>query len=145
MSFRLSAARALCPALACAVLAALPAFAQTGNFEIELNTSADVDGACRLTFVATNNTGVSLTKTAYEVAAFNADGIVSQLMVLEFGELPQSKTRVVQFDLPGLKCEEISRLLVNGQDTCEATDGAKDICMKALSASSRIPSMPFGL
>lgn len=126
-------------------LTAWAALAQSGNFEIELNSAADVDGACRLTFVATNNTGTALTQAAYEVAAFDAAGVVSQLLVLEFGELPSAKTRVVQFDLPGAKCEGISRLLVNGQDTCQAADGPKDICVKALSASSRIASMPFGL
>ena len=42
---------------ACAVslMAAAPAaFAQTGNIELELNTAADADGGCRLTYVATN-------------------------------------------------------------------------------------------
>lgn len=134
------------PALFCALaFAALPATAQTGNFELELNTSADVEGACRLTFVATNNSGLALTKTAYEVAVFNAEGVVSQILVLEFGELPLSKTRVVQFDLPQTGCADLSRILVNGADTCESADGPQNICMKALSASSRIPSMPFGL
>lgn len=145
MAFRQFVARSVALALIPVLIGGGLAHAQTGNFEIELNTAADADGACRLTFVATNNTGVSLTKTAYEVAAFDADGAVSQLMVLEFGELPQAKTRVVQFDLPGQQCSAISRLLVNGQDTCEAADGPKDVCMKSLSASSRIPSMPFGL
>ncbi|GAB1478902.1 hypothetical protein MASR2M74_14580 [Paracoccaceae bacterium] len=134
------------PALFCALaFAAAPTFAQTGNFELELNTSADVEGACRLTFVATNNTGKSLTKADYEVAVFNASGAVSQILVLEFGELPLSKTRVVQFDLPQTKCEDLSRILVNTADACESGDGPLDVCMKDLSASSRIPSMPFGL
>lgn len=130
----------------CLTLAlALPAMAQTGNFEIELNTSEDVAEACRLTFVATNNTDIALTKTAYEVAVFNAEGVMSQLVVLEFGELPLGKTRVLQFDLPAMKCESLSRLLVNGQDSCESAEGTHDICMKSLSASSRIQSIPFGL
>jgi hypothetical protein len=128
-----------------AVLVAGPALAQSGNFEIELNSATDVEGACRLTFVATNNTNTALTEAAYEVAAFDAAGVVSQLLVLEFGALPTAKTRVVQFDLPGAKCATISRLLVNGQDTCQAADGPKDICLKTLSASSRIAAMPFGL
>ena len=137
---------ALFHALLCTVaLGVTPALAQTGNFELELNTSADVEGACRLTFVATNNSGQALTKTAYEVAAFNADGVVSQILVLEFGALPLAKTRVVQFDLPAIKCSDLSRLLVNSADTCETAAGPQDICMKALSASSRIATMPFGL
>lgn len=132
-------------AIVCLSLATLPAFAQTGNFELELNSSADVPDACRLTFVATNNTGIALTKTGFEVAAFDASGVVSSLLVLEFGELPLNKTRVVQFDLPAMKCADLSRLLVNGQDSCESVDGAHDVCIKQLGASSRISSIPFGL
>lgn len=132
-------------ALLCLALVAHPAFAQSGNFELELNSSADVPDACRLTFVATNNTGVALTKTGYEVAAFDTAGVVASLLVLEFGELPLNKTRVVQFDLPAFKCADLSRLLVNGQDSCESADGAHDVCIRQLSASSRISSIPFGL
>lgn len=122
-----------------------PASAQTGNFELELNTFLDIPDGCRLTFVATNNTGIELTQAAFEVAAFNAEGVVQSLLVLEFGGLPLGKTRVVQFDLPQMKCEGLSRLLVNGQDACDSADGKHDVCLKSLSASSRIQSIPFGL
>ena len=126
-------------------LAPFGAVAQTGNFELELNTAADVSDGCRLTFVATNTTGIALTETSFEVAAFNAEQVVSAILVLEFGELPLNKTRVVQFDLPQTKCAALSRILVNGQDACKSADGEHDICLKFLSASSRIPAIPFGL
>ena len=128
-----------------AVLSGAPGMAQTGNFELELNAATEVPGACRLTFVATNGTGVALTSTSYEVAAFDSAGVVSAIVVLEFGELPLNKTRVVQFDLPDFACANLSRILVNGQDQCKSAEGDSDICMKALSASSRIPTIPFGL
>ena len=121
------------------------AFAQTGNFELELNAAVDADTGCQLTFVASNNTGVALTKASYEVAVFDADGLVSSLFVFEFGQLPENKTRVVLFSLPDLTCGKISRLLVNRQDECESAEGAQDICMKALNTSSRIATIPFGL
>ena len=53
--------------------------AQSGNFVLELNNAADVDDSCRLTYVATNNTGVGLEKTSYEVAIFDDEGRVSNL------------------------------------------------------------------
>lgn len=139
--------RALCRfALICGLLALPgPTIAQTGNFELELNTAEELPEGCRLTFVATNNTEIALTKTSYEVAAFNAEGTVTALLVLEFGELPQNKTRVVQFDLPKIACASLSRLLVNDQESCESAAGAQNICIKSLSASSRLPAIPFGL
>lgn len=119
--------------------------AQSGNFDLELNSFSDVAEGCRLTFVATNNTGIALTKTSYQVAAFDAAGAVSALMVLEFGALPLSKTKVVQFDVPAMKCEAITRLLVNDQDSCDSDAGKHDVCIKSLSASSRVQTIPFGL
>jgi hypothetical protein len=132
-------------ALTAALCAASQGLAQTGNFELELNTSADIPEGCRLTFVATNNTDIALTQAAYEVAAFNAEGVVAALLVLEFGALPLGKTRVVQFDIPAMTCEGLSRILVNAQDTCESEAGKHEVCIKALSATSRIQSIPFGL
>ncbi len=121
------------------------ALGQSGNFELELNAAVDGPDGCQLTYVASNNTGVALTKASYEVAVFDAEGMVSSLFVFEFGELPLNKTRVVLFSLPELKCEAISRMLVNRQDECESADGPQDICIKALNTSSRIATIPFGL
>ncbi len=121
------------------------AAAQAGNFELELNAAVDVAEGCQLTFVASNNTGLALTKTSYEVAVFDSEGLVSSLFVFEFGALPMNKTRVVLFALPETKCEAVSRLLVNRQDECETAEGAQEICMQALNTSSRIATIPFGL
>ena len=111
--------------------------AQTGNFVLELNNTAEVDDSCRLTFVATNNAGVALTATSYEVAIFDADGRVSNLLVLEFGELPLAKTKVVQFDLTDKECSNVSRILVNSTADCQGEDGPLDFCLTALVTSTR--------
>jgi len=118
--------------------------AQTGNFVLELNNAADVEGSCRLTYVATNNTGVALTKTSYEVAIFDSESRVSNLLVLEFGQLPIAKTKVVQFDLKDTSCSDISRIVVNNLAECESADGAQDFCLSALITSSRT-EIEFGV
>ncbi len=136
----------LCGLVAVGALAVTGAAqAQSGNFELELNTSVDGPDGCQLTFVATNNTDVALTKASFEVAVFNAEGLASSLFVFEFGELPLNKTRVVVFSMPGVQCPDVSRLLVNRQDECESAKGPEEVCMKSLNASSRIQSIPFGL
>lgn len=132
-------------AVASAMAVCGAAQAQSGNFELELNTSVDAPEGCQLTFVATNNTDIALTKASFEVAVFNAEGLASSLFVFEFGDLPLNKTRVVVFSMPGVKCPDVSRLLVNRQDECESAKGPEEVCMKALNASSRIQSIPFGL
>lgn len=135
-------------ALACALplaLAPQPVVAQSGTFELELNTAADAGAGCRLTYVATNNTGIALERTSYEVAVFDGNGIVSRILVLEFGAMPVSKTRVVQFDLGDLACDNLSRIVVNNQVDCVSAQGSHDFCDRALIASSRVPTIQFKL
>lgn len=136
------------PPLGAAVLvAALSAggalWAQTGNIELELNTAADVNGGCRLTYVATNSAAASLDKVTYEVAVYDLDGIVKLLLELEFGSLPSGKTRVVQFDLPDIGCGAISRILVNTAVECLAAEGEQAVCRDNQILSSRVPTITF--
>ena len=110
---------------------------QTGNFALELNNLESVDGGCRLTFVAHNGTGIELAQTSYDVAVFDETGAVSDRLILEFGHLPEDKTRVVQF-LLNRGCGQLSRLLLNEAEECRDAGGRETgICMEALRASSR--------
>ena len=129
-------------ALACLVA---PAFAQGGGgaIELELNTATDVGAGCRLTYVATNATATTIQKTSYEVAVYDLDGIVKQLLVLDFGWLPSGKTRVVQFDLPDNACSTISRISVNGPVECTAASGEVEICRDNNILSSRVRNIQF--
>ena len=131
-------------ALAHVFASALAVSAQSGNFVLELNNASDVEDSCRLTYVATNNTGIGLTKTSYEVAIFDSEGRVSNLLVLEFGQLPIAKTKVVQFDLKGSACGNISRIVVNNLAECDSADGSHDFCLSALITSSRT-QIQFGV
>lgn len=135
MSFRLPALVALAMAL---LPVAPPVSAQqSSEFRLELNNLEAVDGGCRLTFVAFNATGTDLAQTSYDVAVFDDTGAVSDRLILEFGNLPEDKTRVVQF-LLNRSCGQISRLLLNEAEEClDAAGQSSRICMDALSASSR--------
>lgn len=125
----------------------LPAAAQDNpdkRITIELNDASDVSGACRLVFVAVNGTGVVLEKTSFDVVTFDSTGKVGQSLTFQFGRLPVGKTRVVQFDLPGQACGTISRLLVNDVSECAVDGRASELCLDALSTSTRT-AIEFGL
>lgn len=111
---------------------------------IELNDAADVSGACRLVFVAVNGTGVILEKASFDVVTFDGTGKVGQSLTFQFGKLPVGKTRVVQFDLPGQSCSGISRLLVNDVSECAVDGKASELCLDALTTSTRT-GIEFGL
>lgn len=132
--------------LACLALAS-PAGAQDKQapLALELNAASTEGEACKLTFVATNRSATALARADYELAIFDAQGIISSLTVLQFGPLAGGKTRVLQFNLPGLPCEEMTRIVVNGAPSClDAAGGASDTCMSGLETSSR-SAIQFGL
>jgi hypothetical protein len=132
---------------ALAALAALPPGAAAeeaaGAIGIELNSASDQEGTCRLTYVVTNGTTTDLTQASWEVAVFDGAGAVNRLWVLEFGELPQGRTRVVQFDLADQPCEGVSRISVNDAVDCQSAGGALDLCDRTRSLSSRVGAIAF--
>jgi hypothetical protein len=120
------------------------AFAQDGGFGLELNNAREAENGCRMTYVARNGTGTDLSAISFEVAVFDAEDIVSRLLILEFGALTDGRTKVVQFDLADQPCAGISRLLVNSVSECSAAEGEAPDCMAVLNASSRT-DIGFGL
>lgn len=118
---------------------------ETPRLSLELNGAAETDtGSCRLTYVATNQTGLALDQTAYEVAIFDNEATVTRLLVLEFGGLVEGKTKILQFDLGGTPCSGISRIVINDAAACSVAGQENPICMQAITASSRT-AIQFGI
>lgn len=127
--------------LACAMTLCLSAAAgaQDAKLSLELNNAADVEGACRLTYVATNSTGVALEGLAYEIVLYDPEGIVPDdgFLLFDFGRMPEGKTKVVQFVLENRACDGISRILVNDVAECRSAAGEHDFCLDGLEVGSR--------
>ena len=112
--------------------------ADAPRISLELNALQTVDDACRLSFVARNDTGTDIDKAVFETVIFNADGAVASLSLFDFRDLPQARPRVRQFDLPGTTCDAVGQVLINGANTCLAGGEDSDLCHKALSLKSRL-------
>ncbi|HVW54336.1 MAG TPA: hypothetical protein VHC00_01515 [Rhizobiaceae bacterium] len=105
--------------------------------QLELNAMEPSKAGCRLTFVVTNDLGKSLDKAAFEMALFNDAGVVDRLTVLDFKELPSGKTKVTRFDLPGVDCGKIGRVLVNSATACSGAGADAKACIRDLKTKSR--------
>lgn len=127
---------------------AAPATAQTATplreFDIELNALTASDAGCRVTFLATNKLGTELTRSALEIALFGADGGIDRLVSLELKAMPEGKARVLQFDIAGLTCENISRVLINDVVACEGEGLEPKTCLSAMKPTSRLTT-GFGI
>ncbi len=104
---------------------------------LELNEAEAAGDACRLTFVIENRLGVDLTALGLEAVIFTTEGRVERLLSLDLQSAPAGRPRVRQFDLPGLDCARLSRVLVNAVTPCQAEGLDATACGKALSLTSR--------
>src|SRR5690606_26944504 len=114
-----------------ALCAPLPLHAQegAGALKLGLDSLQPAGANCRVTLVEENGLGSDVTGVAYEFVFFDRDGRVELLTVLDLKALPDGRTRVRQFDLPGLDCATISRLLINDATKCEGPGLAPDACL----------------
>ena len=141
MTKRLSAA------LVGLVLCCSPALAQEAappSFELELNALQPAEAGCRVTFLATNRLGGQLDRAAVEVALFDTAGTIDRIVTLDFKDLSDGKTKVLQFELAGLACDKLGRLLVNDVSACAGTINPATLCLDALQTSTRL-DVAFGV
>lgn len=130
-------------AIVCAVLI-LPTTMVTARPEasaaitIELNAAAQLDDACRVSFVLVNGLETRVEDLALEIVVFDHAETVRQLMTLSAGAMPPGKTVVRQFDFPGMACTDISRILLNGFAACAGDRLDPVSCLDQVRPSSRI-------
>ncbi len=136
---------ALASALAlCMTVTAAPAVGQdaatpapTPGLSIELNAATAQETGCKLSFVVQNGYGADATKTVLETVIFDAAGQVNRMTLFDFGTLPQGRTRVRQFVIPGTACEGIGQVLFNGAHSCQVEGQDAGACMSNLRLSTR--------
>jgi len=120
---------------------AAPATATAAHkLNVELNALAPSQKGCMMTFVAENDMATPINKISFELAFFNDKNAVDRVTVLDFRDLPLGKKRVRQFDMPGVKCETVSRIIINDTPVCDGPAAGE--CKAALNTRSQI-SVPF--
>lgn len=128
-----------------AIAATLPASAQqpapaAGKLNVELNALTPSAKGCMMTFVAENDMASPINKISFELAFFNDKSTVDKLTVLDFRDLPVGKKRVRQFDMPNVKCEAVTRVIINDTPVCDGPAAGE--CKAALTTRSQI-AVPF--
>ena len=109
----------------------------SAGLHLELNRLEQNGEACRATFVAKNGYGSELEETAFELALFDKAGLVSLMTVFDFGALPAGKTLVKRFDMKGIACGDVSRVLVNAATRCRGAGIDTAECAKSFVTANR--------
>ncbi|MEO1610076.1 MAG: hypothetical protein AAFR90_12240 [Pseudomonadota bacterium] len=110
------------------------------KLNLELNDASTVGQSCRVSFLVQNKLGSLIEALKLELVLFDVDGQVNRLLSVNFGRLPLNKSRLKQFDLKGLSCSQIGRLLVNNVTECQGQGRnlTPAFCTDAIKTSSRI-------
>lgn len=114
--------------------------AKAKGLDIELNALAASQKGCLFTFVAGNGFEQNVSKVSFEFVIFNDKGTVERLALLDFRDLPAGKSKVRQFDVPGIKCETVKNLLINDAPVCEGEGLDKGRCMDGIVTRSKAPT-----
>lgn len=133
LAVRMLAAAALGCAAPVAAMAAPPAVT------VELNKLEDVAGGCRSYIVASNGAGAAVDSLSLDLVAFDAGGVIARRLAVELGPLEAGRTRVKVFEMDGLACADISRILVNDILSCAPEMLAGAACAEGVRFSARGP------
>nr|WP_274705538.1 hypothetical protein [Salipiger pentaromativorans] len=109
--------------------------AQEGALALELNAQEQTETGCKLSFLARNSHDSDIAGAVFETVLFDTGGQVERLTLFDFGALPAGKPRLRQFVVPGLQCEALGQILINGATRCEA--GTPGACTQGLRLTSR--------
>ena len=100
-----------------------------GSVQVELNKLEPSNGDCRAYLVLENKSSSAFTVLKIDIVIFGTDGIVEKRLAVQTAPLPPSKTSLKVFDVGGLSCERIGRLLLNDVLECADVAGAREDCL----------------
>ena len=103
---------------------------------LELNRLQAVDGGCRLHVVVSNTQARRHDTFQLDLVVFDGDGVIARRIALDASPVRPNKTSVYAFDVDGLDCKRIGKVLLNDVIGCAAESGGAD-CVAAVSVSSR--------
>jgi len=103
---------------------------------LELNRLQAVEGGCRLHVVVSNPEDRRHDTFQLDLVVFDGDGVIARRIALDASPVRPRKTSVYAFDVEGLDCKRIGRVLLNDVIGCAPGEGGGD-CVAAVSVSSR--------
>ncbi len=107
------------------------------QLSVELNTVRDIEGGCRMMFMARNTLAADIETLVLEAVLFTREGGVERLTLLDFQDLPRGRPRVRQFDFQGPTCKSLGQILINGVHACTGVGTESTACTEGLRLDSR--------
>ena len=107
------------------------------SLPVELNKLEPNGDDCRAYLVLENKSTSAFESLKLDVVVFDTDGIVAKRLAVEAAPLPLGKTSLKVFDIGGLPCDRVGRVLLNEVMTCADDAQDRGDCLELMSTSSR--------
>lgn len=109
---------------------------------IDLNKLEAAANACRFFMVLENKSQSGFTALKLDLVLFGTDGVIAKRLAVDGAPLRAAKTSLKVFDVEGLACEGVGRVLLNDVLACDAETGPVGDCQALVEVSARGP-VPF--
>ena len=109
--------------------AAAPATGTADGVHIELNKLEQQGDACRAYLLFENDNGDEYSVYRLDLVLFDKQGRIDRRIAVDASPLRAGKSVVKLFDLSGLQCNGISKILLNDIAPCEDGSGAREDCV----------------
>lgn len=126
--------------------AAAPASAAGSPIPLELNKLENITPGgpgCRVYFLVSNPDADPFEQFRLDLILFGNDGVIARRVALDLGPLPAKKQAVRLFDLQGLPCDDVGKVLINDVISCThkpggtSTDPERAACLDRMALTSR--------
>ena len=107
------------------------------GLRVELNKLEPMESACRAYLLFENGTQGNFESLRLDLVMFNPEGIINRRLAVEGGPLPAGKTSVKLFDIEGVTCTSVDRVLLNGVLSCRDGQGEREDCLSLIETASR--------
>ncbi|GAA6199800.1 hypothetical protein [Aquicoccus sp. SU-CL01552] len=133
--------KSLVAGLMLALVAALPARAETGRLTVELNKAEEIEGGgCRAFFLFRNDTGKSFEGFEMSLAILDGSGVIDRLLSIDAAPLPVARTTLKLFEIPQIACADISEILLHEMTACRPQNEDEMDCFEILDLASKTPA-----
>lgn len=107
------------------------------TIKVELNKLEEANNACRVTLLFENRDAAAYSELKLDLLLFDAAGVVTRRLAVDGAPLRATKTSVKLFEIDGLKCADIGRILLNDVTACKIKDVPSADCIDLIETASR--------
>lgn len=108
-----------------------------GSVRLELNKAEEQPGGCRLYMVLANGTAETFSDYRLDLVVFGKDEVIARRFAVDISPMRANKTTVKLFDVAGVPCKDIGKVLLNDILSCKVGKDPHASCINDVAVASR--------